>query len=133
MATDDAVPISPDTAVHRVGGGGVKNLRLKPREEVLSPPGFSVLLGGTPAEAAEQMRQAFPDPRKFARVHALARVVGTTTIAALEGAGFQVVADRSAKFPNHARIAHPEGVAGFSEANLHALSRVFTDTPTPRS
>jgi hypothetical protein len=98
----------------------------------LTPPGLSLLLGGTPAEAADQMRQAFPDPDKFARIHALAGVVGSATVAALRAAGFEVITDPSAKFPNHARLTHPEGVAGFTDANLERLSKAFQDTPTPK-
>jgi hypothetical protein len=41
-------------------GGSSDNLVLKPPEEILSPPGISVLKGGTPAEVAAQMRKAFP-------------------------------------------------------------------------
>ncbi len=126
-------PTAGGTAVHRVGGAGVESLRLKPREELLVPPGISVLLGDTPAAAAEQMRQAFPDPRKFARIHELAQTVGSTTIALVEAAGFRVVPDPSLKFPNHARLSHAAGVAGFTEENLQALSRVFVDTETPRA
>jgi len=124
--------ILADTVVHRIGGRDVVNLRLKQREEALLPPGFSVLLEGTPAEAAEQMRQAFPDPVKFAQLHQLSEVVGSTTAAAIAQAGFALLLAPSARFPNHARVIHPDGVAGFSDANLHRLSQVFHDTPTPR-
>jgi hypothetical protein len=123
--------IAPETVVHRIGGGRVENLRLNPREATLLPPGISVLLGGTPAEAAEQMRQAFPDPRKFARIREAARVVGATTAEAIRGLGFEVRPDPSDKFPNHARLTHPDGVAGFEDPQLEKLSGVFQDTPTP--
>ena len=75
--------IAPETVVHRIGGGGPENLGLKATEETLSPPGISVLLGGTPAAAAEQIRKAFPDRKKFARIRDLARLVGTTTAGAI--------------------------------------------------
>src|SRR5713226_725201 len=117
--------LASDTVVHRIGGGDIANLRLKPREQGLQPPGISLLAGGTPAEAAEQMRQAFPDPVKFARIRESSRMVGSATVAAIHAVGFEVRADPSAKFPNHARLAHSEGVAGFSEANLAKLSSVF--------
>src|SRR5262245_34385224 len=133
MAAGDANTVPPATVVHRIGGGSVANLRLKPREEGLTPPGISVLLGGTPEEAAEQMRQAFPDPKKYARIHAASGTVGSAAVASITAAGFAVIADPSAKFPNHARLTHPDGVAGFSDANLQKLSKVFQDKPTPRS
>jgi hypothetical protein len=78
------------------------------------------------------MRQAFPDPVKFARLHAAAQTVGSGTIAAVRKAGFEVIADPSARFPNHARVVHPAGSAGFSDENLERLSKVFIDTPTPK-
>jgi hypothetical protein len=106
MAADGHVGVPPETVIHRIGGVNVENLRLKPREEALTPPGISVLLGGTPAQAAKQMRQAFPDPQKFARLHELANTVGTTTAAAIGQAGFGVMADPSAKFPQ-SRSDHP--------------------------
>jgi hypothetical protein len=133
MPPEALVALTPETAVHRIGGGGIANLRLKPAEEGLRPPGFSVLLGGTPDEAAEQMRQAFPDPVKFARLHQQAETVGATTVAAIRAAGFDVLPDPSAKFPTHARIVHPDGAAGHSDTNLEQLTRAFTDAPTPRS
>jgi hypothetical protein len=133
MPPGSTAALTVETAVHRIGGGSAANLRLKPAEEALHPPGFSVLLGGTPAEAADQMRQAFPDPRKFARLHRQAEAVGATTVAAIQAAGFDVLPDRSTKFPNHARIVHPDGVTGFSDVNLERLSRAFTQTPTARS
>ena len=118
MPPDSPVAVTTETVVHRIGGGSVANLRLKAAEETLIPPGCSVLLGGAPDEVAEQMRQAFPDPRKFARLHQLAETAGTTTVAAIRAAGFDVWPDPSTKFPNHARIVHPNGIAGFSDANL---------------
>jgi hypothetical protein len=132
MAARSSGAIPPQAIVHRIGGGGVLNLRLKPGEQTLETPGISVLVGGTPQEAAEQMRQAFPDPVKFARLHQLAEVVGSATVGAILQTGFTLFPDPSAKFPNHARIAHPGGVAGFSDTNLQQLSKVFQDIPTPR-
>lgn len=133
MPDGKSAVVTPQTVIHRIGGGNVGNLRLKPREEKLVPPGISVLLGGTAGEAAEQMRQAFPDPHKFSRIHASAEIVGSTTADAIAQAGFVVIADPSPKFPNHGRITHPDGVGGFSDANLEQLGHVFQDTPTPRS
>src|SRR5690348_9949782 len=127
MSAGDPKALAPETAVHRIGGGAVANLRLKPQEEALKSPGISVLLGGSAEAAAGQMRQAFPDPVKFARLHQLAETVGSAPAAAIRAAGFEIVPDPSAKFPNHARIVHPDGVAGFSDANLERLSKAFQD------
>jgi hypothetical protein len=125
--------ISPETAVHRIGGGRPDNLHLKPPERSLQPPGISVLLAGTPPAAAEQLRQAFPDPLQYPLLHAEAARVGSTTAGEVRGAGFEIVPVPTRKLPNHARIIHADGVAGFDEANLQRLSAVFRDTPTPRS
>src|SRR2546421_9464700 len=121
MPVANPVEIPSKTVVHRIGGASLENLRLKPREQMLAPPGISVLLGGTPAEAAEQMRHAFPDPRKFRQLHNLAQIVGSTTVEAIRRAGFEVLSDPSPRFPNHARLIHAEGVSGFSEEGRQTL------------
>src|SRR5262249_42048896 len=123
MAPGSSVATPLETVVHRMGGGSMANLRLKSKEQTLKPPGSAVVLGGTAQEAAEQMGAAFPDPRKFARVRGQTRMVGSTTVAAIEEAGFIVFPDPSAKFPNHARLVHPDGVPGFANANLEQLAR----------
>jgi len=114
--------IAPDTVVHRVGGGSVANLRLSPLDRKLTPAGISVLLGGTPQEAATQMRQAFPNSRKWRET---ARTVGTTTAAAVRQAGFELVPDPTTRFPNHARLIHPNGAEGFTDADLEKLAQTF--------
>jgi hypothetical protein len=111
--------------VHRVGGGSIANLRLSRLEQQLTPPGISLLLGGMPQGAATQMRQAFPNSRKW---RDSAHTVGTTTAAAVRQTGFELVPDPTARFPNHARLIHPSGVAGFTDTNLEQLARVFHDT-----
>lgn len=117
--------IVPDTLVHRVGGGSVDNLRLSPLEEALTPPGISVLLGGTPQEAADQMRRAFPRSRKWQEA---SRSVGTATTGAVRQTGFDVVPDATARFANHARVIHPDGVDGFNDGNLDRLAQTFENT-----
>ena len=47
--------------IHRIGGGSVENLLLKPKESKLNSPGISVLKTLSSAEAVRQIRQAFPD------------------------------------------------------------------------
>jgi hypothetical protein len=110
--------------VHRVGGGNVANLRLSLLDAQQMPPGISVLLHGTPQEAAAQMRRAFPGSRKWRET---AQTVGTTTAAAIREAGFDVVPDPTTRFPNHARLIHPQGVAGFTDEHLVTLAATFRD------
>lgn len=117
--------ISSETVVHRVGGGSMANLRLSSLDEKQTPPGVSVLLGGTPQEAAVQMRRAFPLSRKWREA---AHTVGTTTAEALRAAGFEIVPDPTTRFPNHARLIHPRGVAGFTDENLETLAATFRNT-----
>jgi hypothetical protein len=71
------------------------------------------------------MRQAFPRSRKWRQT---AQTVGTTTAAALRQVGFEVVPDPTSRFPNHARLIHPQGAAGFMDAQLEALAQPFHDT-----
>jgi hypothetical protein len=111
--------------VHRVGGGSVANLRLSLLDAQQMPPGISVLLHGTPQEAAAQMRRAFPGSRKWRET---AHTVGTTTAAAIREAGFDVVPDPTTRFPNHARLMHPQGVAAFTDEHLVTLAATFRDT-----
>ena len=117
--------ITSETMVHRVGGGSIANFRLSLLEQKLTPPGISLLLGGTPQGAATQMRQAFPSSRKWRED---AQTVGTTTAATIRQAGFELVPDPTSRFPNHARLIHPRGVAGFTDTNLAQLARAFYDT-----
>ena len=124
MAVGKPEDIAPETVVHRVGGGSIANLRLSLLEQKLTPPGISLLLGGTPQGAATQMRQAFPNSRKW---RDSAHTVGTTTAAAVRQAGFELVPDPTSRFPNHARLIHPSGVVGFTDTNLAQLVRVFHD------
>jgi hypothetical protein len=117
--------IAPGSAVHRVGGGQVGNLRPSPLDQQENPPGISVLLGGTPQEAAARMRQAFPKSRKWQQG---SHTVGTATAAAIRAAGFEVLPDPTSRFPNHGRLIHPAGLAGFTDENLEGLSQAFQDT-----
>lgn len=117
--------INPETVVHRVGGGSAANLHLSAVDRQQDPPGLSVLLGGTAPEAADQMRSAFPGSRKWQKT---AGVIGTTTAEAIRQTGFEIVPDSTSRFPNHARLIHPEGEAGFTDERLEALARVFRDT-----
>jgi hypothetical protein len=111
--------------LHRIGGGTVENLRLNSREATLSPPGISLLQASSPGEAARQVREAFPAAD---RLHEAARVVGSTTVDRIRGAGFDVIPDPTRKLPNHYRLVHPEGIRGFNDENLARLSAIFTDT-----
>lgn len=117
--------ILPETEVHRVGGGSVANLRLSPLDAKQTPLGISVLLGGTPQAAAAQMRRAFPGSRKWRET---VRTVGTTTAGALREVGFEIMPDPTTRFPNHARLIHPRGVAGFTDESLARLAATFRNT-----
>jgi hypothetical protein len=111
--------------MHRIGGSSVENLRLKPREAMLNPPGISLLQAPSPEEAARQMREAFPAADGL---HEAAQVIGSTTADKIRSAGFDVIPNPTRKLLNHYRLIHPDGVAGFNEENLSRLSAVFTET-----
>jgi hypothetical protein len=116
--------IVPDVAIHRIGGGHVANLRLSAIDRAETPPGISVLLGATPQDAAAQMRRAFPRSKKW---DIAARVVASASLTLVNQAGFDVIPDPTDRFPNHGRLIHPHGEAGFDDANLTLLSQVFVD------
>jgi RHS repeat-associated protein len=116
--------LGPDTLVNRIGGAHVENLRLKPQEQALSPPGISVLLATSAKDAAQQMKNAFP---KATGLHEQARTVGGSSIAKVRRAGFDVLPDPTKRFPNHGRLVHPDGTSGFNDENLQKLSNEFTN------
>jgi hypothetical protein len=116
------IPVPDDTPVHRIGGGSAVNLAIKPAETALSPPGISLLQGGSPSDAAQAMRQRFPRQAPRGRT-----VVGSATAAAIRAAGFDVIMDPTARFPQHARLIHPQGVAAFTPQNLQRLAQCFQD------
>lgn len=116
--------------IHRIGGGKAENLRLKPAEAALGPPGISVLKAPTPGEAAARVRAAFPRARGL---HEAANTVGSTTEEAIRGAGFDIVPNPTRKLPNHHRIIHPERAAGFTDENLARLEGTFTNTTGHRT
>jgi hypothetical protein len=120
---DDA-SVPDDEAAHRIGGGDASNLTLRPAEEKLDPPGFSVLIGGTPEQAAADFRRVFGARSTLGR---LACVVGTAEIRAIRAIGFDVIAVPTNNFPNHGRVIHPCGAAGFKPENLQKLATVFVD------
>jgi len=114
----------PGTVFHRIGGGSLNNLRLKLAETHLTPPGFSVLTGGTPQEAAKQIQDAFPNAIRLQRA---AETIGSATLEEIRAAGFEVIPDSTKKFPNHARVIHPQGLAGFTDERLEKLSKAFKE------
>jgi hypothetical protein len=111
--------------IHRIGGGSVANLRLKPAEEQLDPPGISLLKAASPREAAAEIKAAFPGAKQLWEA---VKVVGSASEAAIRAAGFDVMPNRTRRLPNHQRLIHPAGIAGFSDENLTRLAQVFTDT-----
>jgi hypothetical protein len=125
VATGTPPGIAAAVVLHRVGGSDVANLRLSPLDLQQASPGLSVLLGGTPQDAAAQMRSAFPGSRKWRQT---AGTVASGAVAAVRQAGFEVIPDPTNRFPNHALLIHPAGAAGFTDANLIILAKVLTET-----
>jgi hypothetical protein len=109
---------------HRIGGGGVENLTLKAKEAGLQPPGISLLQASSPAEAARQMRKAFPKAKKL---HDLTNTVGSISSELIREAGFDIMHVPSTLFPNHYRLFHPQGAEGFNEENLQRLALAFVN------
>jgi hypothetical protein len=119
------VPTEAAGDIHRIGGGTVENLRLKPREAALDVPGISVIKAPTPDDAAREIRMGFPRARGL---HEQAGTIGTTSEEAIRSVGFGIIPTPSAALPNHHRITHPEGAAGFQDDNLAKLAEIFVDT-----
>ena len=111
--------------IHRIGGGSIDNLRLKPREATLEVPGISVIKATTPDLAAQEMRIGLPRARDL---HQQATRIGSASEAAIRSAGFEVLPVPSRALPNHHRIIHPDGVRGFDEDNLAKLADTFENT-----
>ena len=66
----------------------------------------------------------------FPKASGLQRAAGTVasgTAESIRAAGFDVISDPTNKFPNHARIIHPDGRDGFSDENLVGLSNALGD------
>jgi hypothetical protein len=118
-------PTAGGRDIHRIGGASVENLRLKPQEAVLDIPGISVLKAASPADAARQMRATFPRAKPL---HEAAKTVGSTSEELIRSAGFDIIPMPSKSLPNHYRLIHPAGLAGFSDANLAQLAQVFVNT-----
>lgn len=111
--------------IHRIGGANVENLRLKDRETKLKQPGISVLRSASPGEAAQQMREAFPEVEKLVEA---ANLVASTSEELIRSVGFDIIHVPSKTLPNHHRIVHPDGAEGFSDSNLEKLVAVFVNT-----
>jgi hypothetical protein len=79
----------------------------------------------TAGEAAQQVRIVFP---RATKLHAEAKTVGSTTEELIRSAGFDIIHAPSQALPNHYRIIHPEGAAGFRDENLAQLASVFVNT-----
>lgn len=120
----EAPEVLPDElVVHRVGGASIADLSLKPSETTLKPPGFSLLCGGSAAEAAEAMRRQFPRMAPRGQT-----VVGSTTVGQVRAAGFDVRKNATVRFPQHARLVHPNGLTGFTTVNIQLLTQCFAET-----
>jgi hypothetical protein len=115
----------PTNNIHRIGGASIENLRLKPGEAALDVPGISVIRAVTPADAASEIRIGLPRARDL---HKQAWRIGSTSVEAIRSVGFDVIQTPSVALPNHYRIIHPHGAAGFNDANLVKLAEIFTNT-----
>jgi hypothetical protein len=113
---------------HRIGGGGLENLRPTPQEVSIDPPGISLVKADSPEQAAQMFRAAFP---KAKRLLAKAKLVGSTSAEKIRAAGFDVVADPSRRLPTHQRLIHPQGAAGFTDESLRLLAEAFTTWSEP--
>jgi hypothetical protein len=56
------------------------------------------------------------------------QTVGTSNAAQIRATGFEIVPDPTSRFPNHARLIHADGAAGFTDENLQRLAHVFRDS-----
>jgi hypothetical protein len=120
------VPLAAEPRnIHRVGGASIDNLRLKPKEATLNPPGISVIKGPTPDAAAQEIRAGLPKAKKL---HEQARTIGSAAVEAIQNVGFDLIATPSNALPNHYRLIHPDGAAGFSDENLARLVEAFVNT-----
>ncbi|CAB3774180.1 sugar-binding protein [Burkholderia paludis] len=113
------------SSVNRIGGNAIDNLRLKEPEKKLNPPGISGLHSCCPYDAAHQMRSAFP---KATGLLKSTETVASGTADAVRSAGFDVIEDPTNKFPNHARIVHPDGADGFNDEKLKGLFEALGST-----
>jgi hypothetical protein len=71
------------------------------------------------------MRAAYP---RATDLHAAASTIASTTEALIRSAGFDIIHVPSRRLPNHHRVIHPQGAAGFSDQNLALLAAVFVTT-----
>jgi hypothetical protein len=55
-------------------------------------------------------------------------MIGSASEEAIRATGFDIIPTPSAALPNHHRIIHPQGVAGFNDANLAGLAEAFVNT-----
>jgi hypothetical protein len=65
---------------------------------------------------------------KGKRLQQQAKTMGSASEEAIRDAGFAVMPAPSVALPNHHRIIHPDGVAGFSDENLARLAEAFANT-----
>jgi hypothetical protein len=108
----------------RIGGSKPSNLKLSGIEKTLTPPGKSLLISTDAQSAAAQFRTV-TGRNDFS-------ITGKISLAGVREAGFGVISNPTRRLPNHARLIHPLGVAGFASLeNRQRLSANFTNIPTP--
>jgi hypothetical protein len=110
-----------ETVVHRLGQSEGVSFEPTPAELALTPPKISRLMGGSPAEAIAAIRAVYSKSKKWKAPGAVA----TATVGSIRRVGFDVVADPTAQFPNHARLVHPVDGPIFGPSEVVALAVVF--------
>jgi len=98
---------------------------LKPKETTLPVPGISALKCSSADDAAQQIRAAFP---LAVDLHEAAKIIGSTTEELIRNAGFEIMPAPTKKLPNHYRVIHANGAAGFSDTNLARWAQAFVET-----
>ena len=86
---------------------------------------ISVIKAPSPSDAVREMRTGLPRAKIL---HVLSKTVGTASVEGIRSVGFDIIPMPSASLPNHYRMIHPDGVAGFNDANLGRLSEIFHNT-----
>jgi len=127
VETSAPVRLPDEVVVHHVGGKTLGNMRLRTSEKKLKPPGWSVLIGGLPEDAAKAMLVAFPDPILHSQIHQKAKIVASAAVGEIRGVGFDVVSDPTLRFPNHGRLVHSGGADAFTNEALEKLACVFRE------
>jgi hypothetical protein len=113
--------MNDETLIHRIGPNTIENFELNAREKRIPPFGISVLIGGSPEQAAKDMITAINSKR----MRELTKSVSTASLKQIRSVGFDVVSSPTPNFPNHGTLLHSQGSAGFAYDHLESLVDVF--------